>query len=120
MGKIGLAVTPANPNLVYATIEADQKEKGFYQPTLNYALRNSKEIIDFDSKYSDTVKSSKMTKEIIRDNRILPRESWPFCGLKPINPTNQTHGPKPILKNHEESQSLFEVIKKCCDYFPPV
>ncbi len=31
MGKIGLAVTPANPNLVYATIEANNKEKGFYR-----------------------------------------------------------------------------------------
>jgi photosystem II stability/assembly factor-like uncharacterized protein len=33
MGKIGLAVTPANPELVYATIEADDKEKGFYRST---------------------------------------------------------------------------------------
>ncbi len=33
MGKIGLAVTPADPNLVYATIEANQKEKGFYRST---------------------------------------------------------------------------------------
>ncbi len=33
MGKIGLAVTPANPNLVYATIEANNKEKGFYKST---------------------------------------------------------------------------------------
>ena len=32
-GKIGLAVTPANPNLVYATIEAQDKEKGFYRST---------------------------------------------------------------------------------------
>lgn len=31
MGKIGLAVTPANPNIVYATIEADEDEKGFYR-----------------------------------------------------------------------------------------
>ena len=31
MGKIGLAVTPANPEIVYATIEADQDEKGFYR-----------------------------------------------------------------------------------------
>lgn len=31
MGKIGLAVTPANPSLVYATIEADDQEKGFYR-----------------------------------------------------------------------------------------
>ncbi|MEL7530313.1 MAG: glycosyl hydrolase [Bacteroidota bacterium] len=31
MGKIGLAVTPADPNLVYATIEADGKTKGFYR-----------------------------------------------------------------------------------------
>ncbi len=33
MGKIGLAVTPANPNLVYATIEAGEEEKGFYRST---------------------------------------------------------------------------------------
>ena len=31
MGKIGLAVTPANPNLLYATIEANDQEKGFYR-----------------------------------------------------------------------------------------
>lgn len=33
MGKIGLAVTPADPNIVYATIEAGEKEKGFYRST---------------------------------------------------------------------------------------
>ena len=31
VGKIGLAVTPANPGLVYATIEADDENKGFYR-----------------------------------------------------------------------------------------
>ena len=31
MGKIGLAVTPANPDLVYATIEADTDNRGFYR-----------------------------------------------------------------------------------------
>ncbi len=31
MGKIGLAVTPADPSLVYATIEADKEERGFYR-----------------------------------------------------------------------------------------
>jgi photosystem II stability/assembly factor-like uncharacterized protein len=31
VGKIGLAVTAANPTLVYATIEADDKNKGFYR-----------------------------------------------------------------------------------------
>jgi photosystem II stability/assembly factor-like uncharacterized protein len=31
MGKIGLAVTPADPTLVYATIEANDKDKGFYR-----------------------------------------------------------------------------------------
>ena len=31
VGKIGLAVTPANPELVYATIEADTSERGFYR-----------------------------------------------------------------------------------------
>ncbi len=33
MGKIGLAVTPADPDLVYATIEANQAERGFYRST---------------------------------------------------------------------------------------
>ncbi|MBO3698092.1 sialidase family protein [Roseivirga sp. E12] len=33
MGKIGLAVTPANPDLVYATIESDNRNKGFYKST---------------------------------------------------------------------------------------
>ncbi|MFN0179017.1 MAG: VPS10 domain-containing protein [Gemmatimonadales bacterium] len=33
MGKIGLAVTGADPNLVYATIEAHDKERGFYRST---------------------------------------------------------------------------------------
>ena len=33
MGKIGLGVTPADPDLVYATIEASGAEKGFYRST---------------------------------------------------------------------------------------
>jgi photosystem II stability/assembly factor-like uncharacterized protein len=31
VGKIGLAVTPADPNVVYATIEANEEERGFYR-----------------------------------------------------------------------------------------
>jgi len=31
MGRIGLAVSPADPDTVYATIEADEKERGFYR-----------------------------------------------------------------------------------------
>ncbi|MGD2088707.1 MAG: glycosyl hydrolase [Candidatus Aminicenantes bacterium] len=31
MGRIGLAVSPIKPNVVYATIEASKKEKGFYR-----------------------------------------------------------------------------------------
>jgi photosystem II stability/assembly factor-like uncharacterized protein len=31
VGKIGLAVTPADPSIVYATIEANDDEKGFYR-----------------------------------------------------------------------------------------
>ncbi len=33
MGKIGLTVTPADPQLVYATIEANDENKGFYRST---------------------------------------------------------------------------------------
>ena len=31
MGKIGLATTPADPRIVYATIEANEEERGFYR-----------------------------------------------------------------------------------------
>jgi photosystem II stability/assembly factor-like uncharacterized protein len=31
MGKIGLAVTKANPDIVYATIEANKEQRGFYR-----------------------------------------------------------------------------------------
>jgi photosystem II stability/assembly factor-like uncharacterized protein len=31
VGKIGLAVSPANPDVVYATVEADEEERGFYR-----------------------------------------------------------------------------------------
>ncbi|MDH3734870.1 MAG: glycosyl hydrolase [Gemmatimonadota bacterium] len=31
VGKIGLAVTPANPDVVYATMEAQDSERGFYR-----------------------------------------------------------------------------------------
>lgn len=33
MGKIGLAVSPVEPDYVYATVEATEKEKGFYRST---------------------------------------------------------------------------------------
>ena len=33
MGKIGLAVTPAEPDIVFATIEATESERGFYRST---------------------------------------------------------------------------------------
>lgn len=33
VGKIGLAVTPANPDLVYATVEAGGGQQGFYRST---------------------------------------------------------------------------------------
>ncbi|MGD9347574.1 MAG: glycosyl hydrolase, partial [Candidatus Aminicenantes bacterium] len=33
MGKIGLAISPIQPNVVYATIEANRDEKGFYRST---------------------------------------------------------------------------------------
>ncbi|NNF25594.1 MAG: glycosyl hydrolase, partial [Gemmatimonadetes bacterium] len=44
MGKIGLAVTSADPDLVYATIEANDEERGFYRSTdkgESWSKRNS-------------------------------------------------------------------------------
>jgi photosystem II stability/assembly factor-like uncharacterized protein len=33
IGKIGLAISPVNPDIVYATIEAEKADKGFYRST---------------------------------------------------------------------------------------
>jgi len=33
MGKIGLAISPIKPSVIYATIEADRDQKGFYRST---------------------------------------------------------------------------------------
>ena len=44
MGKIGLAVTAADPRIVYATIEANEEERGFYRSVdrgENWEKRNS-------------------------------------------------------------------------------
>ena len=43
MGKIGLAVSPADPDVVYATIEAERRERGFYRsPTAARAGRSER------------------------------------------------------------------------------
>ena len=88
--------------------------QGFYHANLRYAVRNSKEIIEFDSSYSQS------THQIVPETELheLPNEVWPKSGLMPINPTNQTHGPKPITIEHEISQSLFNVISECFTHFP--
>ena len=48
----------------------------------------------------------------------LPNKDWPKSGLTPINPTNQTHGPKPITIEHRESQSLSDAIIESLGHFP--
>ena len=88
--------------------------QGFHHADLRYAVRNSREIIEFDSSYSQS------TQQTVPDTELheLPNEVWPKSGLMPINPTNQTHGPKPITIEHEISQSLSDVISECFIHFP--
>lgn len=88
--------------------------QGFHHANLRYAVRNSREIIEFDSSYSQS------TQQTVPDTELheLPNEVWPKSGLMPINPTNQTHGPKPITIEHEISQSLSDVISECFTHFP--
>ena len=88
--------------------------QGFHQANLRYAVRNSREIIEFDSSYSQSAQQTVPETEL----HELPNEVWPESGLMPINPTNQTHGPKPITIEHETSQSLSDVISECFTHFP--
>lgn len=71
LGRIGLTVSPANPNIIYATVEAAQGKGGFYKSTNGGASW---------SKQSSYVTSGNYYQEIIADpldaNRIFAMDTW--------------------------------------------
>ncbi len=71
MGRIGLAVTPADPEIIYAIVEAAQGKSGFYKSTNRGASW---------SKQSSKVTSGNYYQEIIADpvnpDRIYTMDTW--------------------------------------------
>ena len=71
LGRIGLTVSPANPDIIYAIVEAAQGKSGFYKTTNEGASW---------SKQSSYVTSGNYYQEIIADptdaNRIFAMDTW--------------------------------------------
>ncbi len=71
LGRIGLTVSPANPDIIYAIVEAAQGKSGFYKTTNGGASW---------SKQSSYVTSGNYYQEIIADpvdaNRIFAMDTW--------------------------------------------
>ena len=68
MGKIGLAVTPADPNLVYATIESNPANKGFYRSTdkgESWEKRNSYTSGGTGSHYYQEIEASPTNADVV-------------------------------------------------------
>jgi len=106
LGRIGLAISPANPNIIYAIVEASQGKSGFYKST-NYGASWEKQ--------GGYVTSGNYYQEIVADpldeNTIYGMDTWLHVshdGGKSfkvvgentkhvdnhcmwINPTNNTH-----------------------------
>ena len=104
---------------------------GFHIPNLSHALRNSKQIIDYDSAYKKSKqiieydsaykKSSYYAKPI--SNNVnwgryrLATEGWPCsAAMKVTIQSNQTYGPTPI--QIVRKGSLDENIAECFQHFP--
>ncbi|MDZ7716553.1 MAG: hypothetical protein U5J95_10105 [Balneolaceae bacterium] len=74
MGKIGLAVTAADPNIVYATIEAEAGERGFYRSTdkgESWEKRNSYLSDGTGPHYYQEIKASQTNPDLVYQNDVF-------------------------------------------------
>ena len=64
---------------------------------MTYALRNTKEIIEFDRKYKKAHNpyNPNYSEAEIEDKFVLPTGLWPLSGI--ATPNNQTIGLKPEI-----------------------
>jgi photosystem II stability/assembly factor-like uncharacterized protein len=92
MGKIGLAVSPIKPNVVYATIEASQDENGFYRSA------DRGESWEKRSDYTSGGTGPHYYQEIYaspyRFDRVYQMDVWMHVtddGGKTFNPIGETH-----------------------------
>ena len=81
MGKIGVAVTPADPSIVYATIEAGDDERGFYRSQdrgESWERRNSWRITTVSSPcWSCSVLVNISTRKYANSAEVCSK-SWPL------------------------------------------
>jgi photosystem II stability/assembly factor-like uncharacterized protein len=92
MGKIGLAISPIKPNVVYATIEANPDEKGFYRST------NKGESWEKRSNYTSGGTGPHYYQEIYASphqfDHVYQMDVWMNVtddGGKTFNPIGETH-----------------------------
>jgi photosystem II stability/assembly factor-like uncharacterized protein len=92
MGKIGLAVSPIEPNVVYATIEANRDERGFYRST------DRGESWEKRSSYTSGGTGPHYYQEIYASphqfDRVYQMDVWIHMtddGGKSFNPIGETH-----------------------------
>jgi photosystem II stability/assembly factor-like uncharacterized protein len=92
MGKIGLAVSPIKPSMVYATIEANQDQKGFYRST------NRGESWEKRSSYTSGGTGPHYYQEIYASphqfDRVYQMDVWMHVssdGGKTFNPIGERH-----------------------------
>lgn len=92
MGKIGLAISPIKPNVVYATIEANRDQKGFYRST------NKGESWEKRSSYTSGGTGPHYYQEIYASpykfDRVYQMDVWMHVtddGGKTFNPIGETH-----------------------------
>ena len=96
-------------------------EEGFIVPTLRYALRNSKEIVDLDNSLNSLSSNTPKTQDVNMPGGCepftLPSLNWPSNGLEDV--THGYVGYKPIIEKHNlNSKALKDVISQCFQKLP--
>ena len=81
------------------------KKRGFHIPNLSCAFRNSKQIIDYDRVYTDSIEIKKIRwKHSDHFHCLPPTEGWPCSAvMKVTTPSNQTCGPTPVQIEYKGS-----------------
>ena len=105
-------------SLTFQNWLSTKEYEGYYIPNLNFALRNTKEIIEYDRMYKPEYNPFCLNhiKRELEDKNILPTELWPLSGT--LAPSNQTHGLMPKVISQDACKSLYQLFQECFESFP--
>jgi len=99
LGRIGLAVSPANPDIVYAIVEAADGKSGFYRST------NRGETWERRSDYTTT--SPQYYNEVVADPLVADRVYIPDTLLAVTEDGGRTFRPVPREHRHVDDHALW-------------